>query len=136
MKISTPEAMHDFAQSVYDSGHTKLLLQWELAAGKTTFVQWYARALWIDSSMVHSPTYAYMDIYTSDTTTLLHIDMYRMEEEQQLMRMGILEAIHDHDYVVIERPKREEHYTDQSRQRIQFEKNGDERIVTQSDLTL
>ncbi|MEI7562603.1 MAG: tRNA (adenosine(37)-N6)-threonylcarbamoyltransferase complex ATPase subunit type 1 TsaE [bacterium] len=55
-----------------------------------------------DVNKVQSPTYAYLNIYDNQ---ILHIDMYRLESFEDLVKKGILNQIHEHEYIVIERPK-------------------------------
>ena len=74
MLISSPEQMHEFWKSLALKNKV-LLLKWDLWAGKTTLIKWFAEWLWIDPEKVQSPTYAYVNIYDDK---LLHIDMYRL----------------------------------------------------------
>ncbi len=106
--------------------HKNILLNGELAAGKTTFVRGFVQWLWLDHTQVSSPTYAYLNIYDQ---TVVHIDMYRLEQENELIEKWLLDAIMDHEYVLIERPKRTEHYIDETRMSLVFEKDGDIRSV-------
>ena len=91
MLISSPEQMHEFWKSLALKNKV-LLLKWDLWAGKTTLIKWFAEWLWIDPEKVQSPTYAYVNIYDDK---LLHIDMYRL-------------TTFDFDNVVIEWPKWED----------------------------
>ena len=65
----------------------------------------------------------------------MHIDMYRLENPDDLQDKGILEAIDQYDIVFIERPRREYYYADESWTKLVFErKNNTTRIITQTDL--
>ncbi|MCF7834529.1 tRNA (adenosine(37)-N6)-threonylcarbamoyltransferase complex ATPase subunit type 1 TsaE [Candidatus Gracilibacteria bacterium] len=79
-----------------------LLLRGDLGAGKTLLTKGFAKGLGIDENIVQSPTYAYINIYEDK---LLHIDMYRIEHYSDLVEKGILDQIHQYEYIVIERPK-------------------------------
>jgi tRNA threonylcarbamoyladenosine biosynthesis protein TsaE len=79
-----------------------LLLNWPLWAGKTLLTKWFASWLSIDPDIVQSPTYTYINIYDDK---LLHIDMYRLQEYDDLVQKWILDQIHQYEYIVIERPK-------------------------------
>ncbi|NOZ45125.1 MAG: tRNA (adenosine(37)-N6)-threonylcarbamoyltransferase complex ATPase subunit type 1 TsaE [bacterium] len=59
----------------------------------------------MNEDKVQSPTYTYINIYNKK---LLHIDMYRLESFDDVLNKGILEEIHNYDYIVIERPKFED----------------------------
>ena len=57
-----------------------LLLKGPLGAGKTTLVKGIARSLGIKDSIT-SPTFPLSQHYPSGTPPLIHIDLYRIEEE-------------------------------------------------------
>ena len=104
MLINSPEQMYEFWKSLALKNKV-LLLKWDLWAGKTTLIKWFAEWLWIDPEKVQSPTYAYVNIYDDK---LLHIDMYRLTTFDELIEKGILNQISDFDNVVIEWPKWED----------------------------
>lgn len=82
--------------------HKIILLFGDLWAGKTLLTKWFANWLWIDENKVQSPTYAYLNSYDDK---LLHIDMYRLENEHDIREKGINDQITNHEYIAIERPK-------------------------------
>lgn len=57
-----------------------VLLEGDLASGKTTFTKGIARALEIEQT-VNSPSYTIMKSYQTEDNTLYHFDFYRMDEE-------------------------------------------------------
>jgi tRNA threonylcarbamoyladenosine biosynthesis protein TsaE len=65
-----------------------LLLRGELGAGKTTFVKGIARGLGIKKS-VTSPSFALMNLYKIKNINLVHIDTYRLKNEQELVDIGV-----------------------------------------------
>lgn len=97
------------------------MLEGSLGVGKTQFTKEVVSLLWWDKDSVQSPTYTYMNIYDlPEHKQLLHMDLYRFKDRQDAFSKGIFEAIDNHDYICIERPKREEEYTDASWVRLQF----------------
>lgn len=66
-------------------GGDVLLLDGEMGAGKTVFVQGLAVGLGI-SEQPTSPTYAYMNDYDG---RLFHYDCYRIETPEQAERLGL-----------------------------------------------
>lgn len=118
MIIATPEEMIAYGKEIGQS-HDFILLEWELGAGKTHFVKWFAAAKGLSEADVKSPTYTYIHEYED---SLLHIDMYRIEDENFLAQKGILEKIHNYPSVIIERPKYTEQYVDNTRHTIHIEK--------------
>lgn len=80
----------DVLQYVNDG--TIILLHGNLGAGKTTFVKGIAAALGV-AKTITSPTFTLMNIYElsasgSKPHTLVHIDTYRLENEQELIDIG------------------------------------------------
>lgn len=116
--VKSPEEMITLWRS-FAKKYKKILLYWDLWAWKTQFVKGFANWLGIDSSLVQSPTYTYMNIYDG---RLLHIDMYRLNDFNDLIDKGILEQIEQFEYIVIEWPKREEEYADENWKKIIIEK--------------
>lgn len=100
-KIISPEEMFQFGNNLAKD-HKILLLNGELGAGKTLLTKWFAQGLWLNENNVQSPTYAYLNVYDGK---LLHIDMYRIKEYDDLVEKGIIDQINEHEYIVIERPK-------------------------------
>jgi tRNA threonylcarbamoyladenosine biosynthesis protein TsaE len=65
-----------------------------LGAGKTRFVQAVAKAAQIDDADVTSPTFTLLQTYLG-TTTLHHLDAYRIEEEDEFLQLGVDELFED-----------------------------------------
>lgn len=87
----------------------KLLLTGDLWAGKTTLTKQRAWLHGIDPDEIKSPTYTYQQTYNQK---ILHIDMRRIDTQEDLLATGLVTSIDEYDYVVIERPKRTELYAD------------------------
>lgn len=77
----------DFAKNYAATlrGGDVLLLDGEMGAGKTVFVQGLAAGLGISETPT-SPTYAYMNDYGG---RLFHYDCYRIETPEQAERLGL-----------------------------------------------
>ncbi len=99
--IPSPEAMYELGKSLAKD-HKILLLEGELGSGKTTLTKGFAEGLGINTKQVQSPTYTYLNSYDDK---LLHIDMRRLNEQKELIEKGILDQIHQYEYIIIERPK-------------------------------
>lgn len=79
-----------------------LLLSGELGAGKTTFTQGLARALGVDE-IVTSPTFTLVRHYpTASGLELLHADVYRLEQLQEVIELGLPELLEEQAIAVIE----------------------------------
>ena len=77
----------------------------DLGAGKTTFVQWFARALGIKET-VHSPTFVILKTYHVQNTKykirhVVHIDCYRISSPKELIHLGFKELVRDKDAVIL-----------------------------------
>ena len=103
--IHTPEEMHLLGKHLATK-HKILFLEWELWAWKTTFAKGFAEWLGIHPDKVQSPTYTYINIYEEN---LLHIDLLRIQEFEQLVQKGIIEEIQNFSHILIEWPKYTEH---------------------------
>jgi len=62
---------------------TTLALHGDLGVGKTTFVQGLARGLGV-TEPVTSPTFNIFTLHRGTTRTLVHMDAYRLESDQQI----------------------------------------------------
>jgi tRNA threonylcarbamoyladenosine biosynthesis protein TsaE len=71
-----------------------VLLNGDLAAGKTTFVKAVAAAL-SSPDTVTSPTFTLAQFYASDRTPLLHIDTYRLNDIDEYRDLGLSEYYDD-----------------------------------------
>lgn len=109
MLIKTPEEMIQLGREVAEKWATHVLLYGELWAGKTHFVKGFVEGKWLDPYDVQSPTYTYFHDYDGQ---ILHVDMYRLEDEQSLVQKGILQQLQDYDMVLIERPRFTHLYAD------------------------
>lgn len=75
-----------------------------LSAGKTTFVRGILAALGHEGE-VPSPTFAIVQPYEDLSPPLWHVDLYRIEDPDDLDELGLGEATHD-GVLVVEWPER------------------------------
>ena len=79
-------------------------IQGEMGAGKTTFVQVLLRELGIEHPD-GSPTYAIVHEYvTSNGAKAFHLDCYRIENERDLVQLGLDELFEENAYFFVEWP--------------------------------
>ena len=75
-----------------------------MGSGKTTFVQGLAEGLGITKKII-SPTFIIMRTYElKDHPTkkfFYHVDLYRIESEQDIEGLGLLEIMQDSESIVI-----------------------------------
>lgn len=89
------------------SGGEAILLSGTLGAGKTTFTKGLAKALGVQKTVV-SPTFTIIKEYKGTSLMLYHIDMYRIEDEDEIYELGIEELYQKDSVTVIEWNKMEE----------------------------
>ena len=82
-------------------GGEVIILRGDLGAGKTTFTKGLAKALGVESE-VTSPTFTIMNVYEEGRLKLNHLDMYRIEHEDDLYELGVEDAIGGDTVTVIE----------------------------------
>lgn len=87
-----------------------ILLEGDLAAGKTTLVRGLVRALGGDESDVSSPTFVLLQSYRCEhggIDTVHHVDLYRLGEKiSDLREIGIEDVLSDPKAVIaVEWPK-------------------------------
>ena len=74
------------------AGHVRprdmVVLAGEMGAGKTTFTQFFGRALGV-TDLITSPTYNLLHNYGSGRMALHHADLYRLERTGELEDLGL-----------------------------------------------
>ncbi len=129
-------------------GPSVIALYGDLGAGKTTFVQFFAKALGIKEKIL-SPTFVIMKtfeiydanprMYANDTNKhtnkkfLVHIDTYRLKSAKDLLALGLRDILKDKkNIILIEWPEKIEKYLPKNAKKIYFETVG----VTQRKITI
>lgn len=81
--------------------HDVLILSGDLGAGKTQFSKGVAKALGVKEA-IQSPTFNILLIHEGEKLTLFHIDLYRLNSEDELEDTGIFEILDDEGVALIE----------------------------------
>lgn len=102
-RIKTVEQTYALAAKLADmlDGGEVVLLNGELGAGKTTFTKGLAKALGVETE-VTSPTFTILNVYEDGRIKLNHLDMYRVENADELAELGVEDCFDDEAVTVIE----------------------------------
>ena len=79
-----------------------LSLEGTLGAGKTCFVKGLAEGLGFDPACVSSPTFTLVHEYEGGRFPLVHFDLYRIEQEDELASLGFYDYLTGLAVVAIE----------------------------------
>ncbi|MBI5346966.1 MAG: tRNA (adenosine(37)-N6)-threonylcarbamoyltransferase complex ATPase subunit type 1 TsaE [Chlamydiae bacterium] len=93
------------AKSIAQSLKNKevLALLGQIGAGKTTFCKGMISSLCdIDENSIVSPTFTYLNIYTSKIGPIYHFDLYRIKSIEHFMQMGFDEFLKKEGICLIE----------------------------------
>lgn len=75
-------------------------LQGKMGSGKTHFVKALTRHLGCHESEVNSPTYAIHHEYMGDHFSLHHIDLYRLETEEDVENSGFWDLFYEEKSII------------------------------------
>jgi len=101
-RTDSPEATRALASALAELARPcdLLLLVGDLGAGKTAFTQGFGRGLGVDDQIT-SPTFALVQSYTG-RLDLYHLDVYRLEQINEALDLGLSEMLDDDSVTIIE----------------------------------
>ena len=105
--ISDEKELEVVAKSLlkYAGSKRKFLLEGPVGAGKTSLVKRVCKLLGVQGE-VTSPTYGIINEYSIDgsSNTVNHIDLYRLNDLEEALEIGIEDYLYDDNYCFIEWP--------------------------------
>lgn len=88
----TEEIAYNFAKGLRCDRPEFIAMYGDLGVGKTAFVRGVARAIAPDAR-VKSPTYTVVNEYRGGRIPLYHLDVYRIEDDDELYSIGFSEYV-------------------------------------------
>ena len=82
-----------------------IALSGDLGTGKTTLAQAICHGYGVVAD-VTSPTYALIHEYSSPRSLVYHVDLYRLEHEDELINIGWDDVVSAHALIIVEWPER------------------------------
>ena len=104
---SSLDELSSTAQEIIQALDSRVVLfTGEMGAGKTTMIGEICRQMGVDNE-VSSPTFSLVNEYLgSDGAPVFHFDMYRIEDENEALDMGIEEYFTSGNWCFVEWPER------------------------------
>jgi len=85
--------------------HNLFLFEGEMGVGKTTLIKSICNQLGIDNSC--SPSFSIINSYiTKKNKEIFHVDCYRIEDENEVENIGLLEILNEESTCFVEWPKK------------------------------
>ena len=90
-----------------DDGFAVVYLTGDLGAGKTTLARGFLRAIGVVGT-VRSPTYTLLETYEAAGVTVVHLDLYRLQDASELEALGLRDLALPNHVWLVEWPERGE----------------------------
>jgi tRNA threonylcarbamoyladenosine biosynthesis protein TsaE len=106
-------------------GGDLILLEGDLGLGKTVFAKGIAAGLGIAPEDVTSPSFTLVQEYAGGRLPMFHVDLYRLEDPEDLATIGIEEVLSGGGVVVVEWGERLPPYLRRGAIRVSFHDIGE-----------
>jgi len=96
-ELADEAATKRLAERLADAAHVGdvICLIGDLGAGKTALARAFIRYLTEAAEEVPSPTFTLLQTYASDAGEIYHFDLYRLEDPDEALELGIEDAFAD-----------------------------------------
>ncbi|TNE55674.1 MAG: tRNA (adenosine(37)-N6)-threonylcarbamoyltransferase complex ATPase subunit type 1 TsaE [Bacteroidetes bacterium] len=99
--------------------YRQILFYGEMGSGKTSFIGELFKQIGV-ADFNGSPTYSLVNEYDTPLGTFHHLDLYRVEREEELFDIGLIEQLESSDFFLIEWPQLVEDYVDEKHLSLYF----------------
>lgn len=100
-KLSEIEKASNFV--LKNVNHDIILITGEVGTGKTTLIKEYCKLIGVEE-IVNSPTYTLINEYQNKRGKIVHIDLYRVKDINEINELGLFEYL-ENNIVIIEWPE-------------------------------
>ena len=100
-KLSEIEKASNFV--LKNVNHDIILITGEVGTGKTTLIKEYCKLIGVEE-IVNSPTYTLINEYQNKSGKIVHMDLYRVEDINEINELGLFEYL-ENNIVIIEWPE-------------------------------
>ena len=80
-----------------------ILITGQVGTGKTTLIKEYCKLIGV-KEIVNSPTYTLINEYQNKSGKIVHMDLYRVEDRNEINELGLFEYL-ENNIVIIEWPE-------------------------------
>jgi len=128
--VGSEQAVGDLAAKFAESVclPAVIYLRGDLGAGKTTFARAYVQSLGF-SGYVKSPSYGLLETYEIGGQKILHLDLYRIEDPEELEYLALRDLFDDRTVLLVEWPDRGKEYLPKPDLVLDFGENGESRFI-------
>ena len=106
-----------------------LFLQGDLGAGKTTFARAFIHALGF-KGYVKSPSYGLLESYPVAGITVLHLDLYRIEDPEELEYLALRDLFDRKSVLLVEWPGKGLNYLPPPDLELEFFEDSETRFIS------
>ncbi len=99
-----------------------LLFYGEMAVGKTTLIKEIVKQLGVKDT-ISSPTFSIVNEYEIEDDKIYHFDFYRIEDEEEILDIGIEEYFYSNHWILIEWPEKIKNLLPAKKTNIKLNKN-------------
>ena len=100
-KLSELEKASNFL--IKNVNHDIILISGEVGTGKTTLIKEYCKLIGVEE-IVNSPTYTLINEYQNKKGKIVHMDLYRVKDINEINELGLFEYL-ENNIVIIEWPE-------------------------------